>query len=195
MPERLTQRLLCLFTAPARAEAIVGDLLEESRGRGRSWFWLQTAGTALALCLKNVRAAPGRSLCLAAAAFVLFIGVYTALAAVTGLFRYFDPSASEGLDASLSLAPLGFWIRILIVVVGTNFMTGMLITRLASTSTLTGSTPLVVLWLAFWLAWPLLAEFLYGLSWYWIVGGALVFPFFYLLPLLAGSALALRRMA
>jgi hypothetical protein len=46
-----------------------------------------------------------------------------------------------------------------------------------------------------WLAWPLLAEFLYGLSWYWIVAGAVAFPFLYLLPVLAGSALALRRTA
>ena len=192
---KFAQRLLCLFTSADRAEAIVGDLLEESRTRGRGWFWLQTAGTALTLCLKNVGTAPARSLWVAAAGFILWLGTYVVFAAVIGLFRYFDPSAAESLDASLSLAPLGFWIRVLVVVIGTNFLTGALITRFASTRTLTGSAPLTVLWLAYWLAWPLLAEFLYGLSWYWIVGGALVFPIFYLLPLLAGSALALRRTA
>ena len=189
------QRLLCLFTPTDHAESIVGDLLEESRTRGRAWFLMHTVGTALALCLKNVGAAPLRSLWVAAAAQALWLGIYAALAAVTGLFRYFDPSAPESLDASLSLAPIGFWIRVFIVVVGANFLTGMLITRWASTSALTGSAPLVVLWLVYWIAWPFLATFFYVLSWYWIVGGALVFPFFYVLPLLAGSALALRRTA
>jgi hypothetical protein len=191
----LVQRILCLFTAADRAESIVGDLLEESRAHASGWFSLQSVGTAFALCFRSVRAAPGRALWVAASALALFVVIYAALAAVTGLFRYFDPSAPESLDASLSLAPFGFWIRVLIVVVGANFLTGLLITRFASTRTLTGSTPLVVFWLVCWLAWPLLAEFLYGLSWYWIIGGALVFPFFYLLPLLAGSALALRRSA
>ena len=193
MPERIAQRLLCLYTAPERAEAIVGDLLEQSRTRGRGWFWLQSVGTALSLCFKSVRTAPGRSLSVGAAAFVLWLGIYVALAVGTGLLRYFDPSAAASLDASLSLAPPGFWLRILTVVVGTNFLAGLLITRFASTRTLTGSTPLVVIWLACWLAWPLLGEFLYGLSWYWIVAGALAFPFLYLLPLLAGSVLAARR--
>jgi len=190
-----TQRLLCLFTPTDRAESIVGDLLEESRTRGRGWFLMHAIGTALALCLKNVGAAPLRSLWVAVAALVLWLDIYVALAAVTGLFRYFDPSAPAALDASLSLAPFGFWIRILIVVIGANFLTGMLITRWASTSALTGSAPLVPLWLASWIAWPFLAKFFYVLSWYWIVSGALVFPFLYLLPLLAGSALAMRRTA
>jgi len=196
MPEPMfAQRTLGLFTTPDRAEAIVGDLLEESRTRGRGWFLMHAMGTALALCLRNVGAAPLRSSWVAAVALVLWLGIYAALAAGTGLFRYFDPAAPASLDASLSLAPFGFWIRILVVIIGANFLTGMLITRWASTNALTGSAPLVVLWLACWLAWPFLAKFFYVLSWYWIVGGALVFPFFYLLPLLAGSALALRRTA
>ena len=193
MPERIAQRLLCLYTAPERAEAIVGDLLEQSRTRGRGWFWLQSVGTALSLCFKSVRTAPGRSLSVAAAALVLWLGIYVALATATGLFGFFDPSATASLDASLSLAPPGFWIRILVVVIGTNFLTGLLITRVASTDVLTGSTPLLVLWLVYWCAWPVLAPVFYGLSWYWIVGGVLVFPVVYLLPLLAGSAVALRR--
>ena len=187
------QRLMCLFTTADRAESIVGDLLEESRTHGRGWFVLQSARTASALCFKSVGVAPARSLWVAGAALVLFVGFYAALAGVTGLFRYFDPSAPESLEVSLSLAPFGFWIRVLVVVVGTNFLTGLVITRFASTRSLTGSSPLIVLWLVYWCAWPLLAQILYGLSWYWIVGGALVFPVFYLLPLLAGSALALRR--
>jgi hypothetical protein len=53
-----------------------------------------------------------------------------------------------------------------------------------------GSAPLVALWIACWVAWPFLAALVYALSWYWIVAGMATFPFLYLLPLLAGSALA-----
>ena len=194
MPNAMSaHRLLSLFTAADRAGSIVGDLLEESRSRGRAWFWLQTVRTALALCLKNVGATPGRSCWLAVAAQLLWLGIYMALILVTGLFRYFDPSAPADLDMSLRVAPYGFWIRALVVVIGASFLTGLLITRWASTSVSAGSAPLVVLWIAYWIAWPLLAVSLYRLSWYWIVGGALVLPLCYVLPLLAGSALALRR--
>jgi len=80
------QRLLSLFTEPAHAESIVGDLTEESCARGRSWFWRQISSTAFALCLKSVRAAPWRSLWLGGAALVLWLGIYAALigAALSG---------------------------------------------------------------------------------------------------------------
>ena len=186
------QRLLSLFTEPAHAESIVGDLTEESCARGRSWFWRQISSTAFALCLKSVRAAPWRSLWLGGAALVLWLGIYAALLAITGLYgflRYFDPA---DLDASLSAAPLGFWIRVVSAVVATNFLTGVILGRWASRGVMNGSAPLVVLWLASWVAWPFLAQLVYALSWYWIVGGVFAFPFVYLVPLLAGSAVARR---
>lgn len=47
--------LLTLFTSPEEALSIEGDLLEESRTRGRSWFWTHVVGTTLALGWKGVR--------------------------------------------------------------------------------------------------------------------------------------------
>jgi hypothetical protein len=189
------QRLLSLFSEPAHAESIVGDLTEESCARGRGWFWLQILCTAPALCLASIRAAPWRSLSLGFAALVAWLGIYLVLAEVTGLFRflwYFDPT---DFDRSLNTVPHGFWIRVVVVVSGTNFLTGMIFARLASTRAMSGSAPLVALWLASWVTWPVLAQLVYSLSWYWIIGGTLAFPFFYLIPLLVGSVLARRRTA
>jgi hypothetical protein len=185
------QTLLSLFTARDRAESIIGDLTEDSRSRGRIWFFLQVSGTASALCLKSVVSAPWRSLGLGTAAFVLWLAVYLALAGLTGMLGMLQYYPGY-LEMSLTTAPPGFWVRVVLVVVGANFLTGLILGRWSASSAMSSSAPLVVLWLASWVAWPFLAKFLYSFSWYWIVAGALTFPFFYLIPLLAGSMLARR---
>lgn len=50
--------LLTLFTSPAHAQSIEGDLLEEARSRGRLWFWSHLLRTTLALWWKGFNESP-----------------------------------------------------------------------------------------------------------------------------------------
>src|SRR5688572_23948419 len=53
---------LSLFTDSDRAAEIEGDLLEQSRTRGRVWFWWQVKLTCLALFFYGLRQKGGKLL-------------------------------------------------------------------------------------------------------------------------------------
>ena len=54
----LSATLPTLFTSPAHAQSIEGDLLEEARSRGRIWFWSHLVRTTLALWRKGFSESP-----------------------------------------------------------------------------------------------------------------------------------------
>jgi hypothetical protein len=54
--DRLAEAILSSIVAPERAAAIVGDLVEERRGRAR--FWMSVAHIALSATARDLRAAP-----------------------------------------------------------------------------------------------------------------------------------------
>lgn len=183
------ERLLSLFTRPERVPSIVGDLTEEARFRGAAWYWAQLLGTASALCLKSVRSAVWRSLWLGVVGLVAYQCVYVLLFWASGLPEYAWFFGTRNFGAGLTQA--GFWLRVLPVVAASNLLTGAAFGRWASRSEMNGIAPLVVLWVAYWIAWPFLAA-IYSLPWALIIGVGLAFPLFYLLPLLVGAALASR---
>ena len=162
-----------------------GDLLEESRLRGKAWFTLHVLGIAFALCLQSLRSAPARFLCLGALAFAVYVGIYLVLLPISGLLWYPWHRINEP----------DFWIRVILVVVFSNLLTGMVLGRWVSYRGMNGIVPLVVLWLAVWMIWPFLGEFVHSWPRVSNLRLALAFPCLYLLPLLVGGALARRRLA
>ena len=66
MPEyKLSLTLLALFTSKERALEIQGDLLEESRERGKGWFYTNVFLTTFALYLRAFMQAPLKTLLIA----------------------------------------------------------------------------------------------------------------------------------
>jgi hypothetical protein len=185
----IAERLLSLFTRPERVPSIVGDLTEEARFRGAAWYWAQLLCTAAALCFESVRSAAWRSLWLGVIGFLAYQCAYILLFWASGLPEYAWFFGTRNLGAGLTQA--GFWLRLLPVVAASNLLTGAAFGRWASRSEMNGIAPLVVLWIAHWAAWPFLAA-IYSLPWGFVIGVALAFPFIYVLPLLAGGALASR---
>jgi hypothetical protein len=80
------ERLLALFTSPACAEAIAGDLAEARGRHGRVWFWRQVFATSLALCGNTMASAPAAVLRLVVVGGVLFAASTFAGLAGVGLF-------------------------------------------------------------------------------------------------------------
>ena len=88
---RDTARVECallMFTSPDRAAAIAGDLTEEREGRGAAWFWLNVAGTMLALWRRSVADAPLVVLMLVIAGAVLLLGPVLAGVAAVNVFPH-----------------------------------------------------------------------------------------------------------
>lgn len=188
----LAQRLVALFSAPDRAVSIVGDLVEESRSHGAGWYSLQVLGTSLALCLSSVRSDPWRSLRLVFLGLVVWCAALVAMMIMTGLPWY---------PWQLAFRTPGFWLRVGLIDLGSNLLTGMIMARWASTERMNGVVPLVVLWLGIWIASPLLAwiwgyagpglfVFVFSRWWYWALQTLLTVPLFYLFPLVLGGLLA-----
>jgi len=86
MPDSFFEKVFALFTSPACAEAIAGDLMEERDRRGSAWFWLHALGVTFALWRSAVAAAPVRVLAISTAGFVLAIAPVLAGLAVAALF-------------------------------------------------------------------------------------------------------------
>lgn len=56
--DRIAEWVLTLVTAPDRAASAVGDLMEDAVARGRLWFWVHVARTALTLLWRGLTVAP-----------------------------------------------------------------------------------------------------------------------------------------
>jgi len=90
-----TQRLFALFISLDRAEGIAGDLAEERRARGATWFWLHVFLTTVTLWRSALSRAPLAILGLAVTGCAFFAApAFTGVAAV-GLFpQYIDSPVS-----------------------------------------------------------------------------------------------------
>lgn len=86
------ERLLSLFTSPDCAAAIAGDLTEERRHRGSSWFWQHVVRTMLALWRRALADAPLMVLMLAAAGCSLLAGPAFGGVAAVYLFPHWSGS-------------------------------------------------------------------------------------------------------
>jgi hypothetical protein len=77
------ETLLSLFTSPDCAAAIAGDLTEERRQRGSSWFWQHVLRTALSLWRSAWTDAPLMMLMLAVTGCLLLAGpIFGGVAAI-----------------------------------------------------------------------------------------------------------------
>ena len=104
MRDDLVQKLFSLFTSSARAEAIAGDLIQERRERGSTWFWWHALVTAAALWGTAAFREPLRTLALVVVGSAFFAA--TALAGVAAI------SLFPGLLGSLvsrSILSLFWW--------------------------------------------------------------------------------------
>jgi len=177
--------LLSFFTTRERADSIVGDLVEESRDGGKLVYWLRVLGVAVALSFERFRLAPAQCIGLAALGLTAHGCVLTLVFVASGLPWY---------PWNHAFAP-GFWARLVVVVLSANLLTGYVLGRWVA---LQGANPiagLVPLWLV---AWPISvgikAALFPGAPFTWLAG-ALAFPLFGLLPLIAGAIIARRREA
>jgi hypothetical protein len=86
MRDDLVQKLFSLFTSSARAEAMAGDLIQERRDRGSTWFWWHAFVTAAALCGTAAFRDPLRTMALVAAGSALFTAPALAGVVAVSLF-------------------------------------------------------------------------------------------------------------
>jgi hypothetical protein len=196
------ENLLALFTSRERAATIVGDLVEQSLAHGRGWFTRQVVRVALALWLRSVISAPGRALALAVLGIGVYGGVYAVLFVASGLPWHPWQRVHEA----------SFMVPLCLVVVAANFVTGVILARWSRVARGPRAlSALLVVWVAGWLIWPLFAWRFFpwatdgrwvGLvpwpawaAWPYVLLAGLMFPLFYLVPLLLGGMLAERRVA
>jgi hypothetical protein len=196
------ENLLALFTRREAAASIVGDLIEQSHVRARGWFTCEVVRLTFALCFRTLVSAPGRALRLAGLGLAVYTATYAVLFVAIGLPWY--PWNRVG--------TADFWVRVAAVIVVSNLLTGAILARWRSHGNISAIAPLIAVWCAAWLIWPLLALaaypwpssefwFLRGLAPWpmpgpWILAWtALIFPFLYLVPLLLGALFGQRRVA
>lgn len=192
MPNRsFPERLLSLFATRDVAESIVGDLAEQRRSRVRGWFTLEVVRIAVALCLRALSAAPRRALGLAVLGVCVYGGLYLLLFVVSGLPWYPWHRVNEP----------GFWVRLGLVIVAANFLTGAILARRRTLGAVNPVAPLAALWLALWLLavvalalvlsvgfWRGLVPWRAAVPHVWaITSPVLLFPVLYQLPLLLGA--------
>jgi len=177
-------RLLCLVTTPDRAEAILGDLTEVARSRGKVWFWTQWSHAFAAHAFKTVRSAPLEFVFLAIGGLSLytFLGLTTLWLGVMSHPR-----------ATFTTSPSLFLLRLVFAAFVANLLTGLFLGRFASTRAMNGITPLLTVWIAYYLLWPLIGLFALSLPWSLVGAGILVVPFISILPLLVGGVTARRQ--
>jgi hypothetical protein len=180
---RLSVGLLSAVTTRDRAESIIGDLHEESHQQPNRWLVLRVTGTAIALCLQNIRRAPLRSLVLALQGLAAYGCILAMFLVVSGLpwytwNRVYEPT---------------FWVRLAVVVAAANLTAGFVLRRWVSLNGTSAIVPVLPLWLA---AWPVTAIFK-ALVFPGIPPAGMLalvaFPVLALLPLVAGAALAARE--
>jgi hypothetical protein len=183
------EKLLALFTTREVAASIVGDLIEQSHVRARGWFTCEVVRLAFALCFRTLVSAPGRALRLAGLGLAVYTATYAILFVAIGLPWY----------PWNRVATPDFWVRVGVVVVVSNLLTGAILARWPSHGNVRPIAPLTALWFAAWLIWPLIVSAVnsssatpapWTLAW-----TALIFPFLYLVPLLVGAVIGQRRIA
>jgi hypothetical protein len=89
--------LLSLFTTADKAAEIEGDLLEQSRVRGRAWFWWQVQLTCIALFFHGLRQEAGKILLFSYAIYELLFkfGYWVLNPMRRALARALDARVSE----------------------------------------------------------------------------------------------------
>lgn len=174
------ERLLSLFTSPDCAAAIAGDLTEERPVRGSIWFWVHVVGAVAALWRSSVVDAPVAVLSLAATGCVLFAAPAFCGFAVVGVFPQL-------------IGSLVTWVPFSLVWWGGAVWTGASLVGLAPQRGMAACATLAVFGEALLIVFGVRAAWDGSLS-------ALVLPFYITAlsvsaPLLAGGALARRRMS
>jgi len=171
--------LLSLFTSPDCATAIVGDLTEEAGKHGPNWFWLHVLGTALALWRRNLADAPLRVLALMLTGCVLLVAPTFAGVAAIAFFPPWNFSPVSSIVTSFCWWAGAFWVGASLV--NTSPRRGM-----AACATLAAAGEVLVFAVGGTLLWY--GELTPQDILLFVVALAAV------VPLLAGAALARRRM-
>lgn len=109
MRNDLAERLLSLFTSPDRAEAIVGDLAEESGRRGGMRFWIHVGSITLSLCRNIFAEAPWRLARLFLNGATMFTAPALAGTVSVGLFPHLLGSAVNWVTLSIFWWGGAFW--------------------------------------------------------------------------------------
>jgi hypothetical protein len=178
------EAFLSLFTSPDRAVAIIGDLREESPRRSAAWHLLKISSVALALCRERARSVPLRYSALATLGLGTYATVWSVLFVASGLPWYPWHRVNEP----------AFWIRLALVVVIANLLTGFILGRWVSIRGTNAVAPVVFFWLIAFPVETVLAKLMFpGLPLGELVLFACGFPLCAVLPLIVGGILARRR--
>ena len=179
MRDNVSERLFSLFTSSDRAEAMAGDLMEEREKRGPIWFWLHVTRITLTLWRNRAAEAPLRVLALAAAGCALFAAPALGGAAAFGMFPQFMGSLVSWITLSVFWWGGSLWIGASLVTMAPRHGMAACATLVAAAAALVIAVGITAVWRGV-LDAELLPVYTIGL----------LIP----APLLAGAALARRRM-
>ncbi|HEU4616681.1 MAG TPA: hypothetical protein VFV10_01505 [Gammaproteobacteria bacterium] len=184
------EELLSLVLSPERAESIAGDLAEEASREGEVWYWRSVLGISAAMFFKSFGAARLRTLGFLAAGFLVWCVLYAAIR-VAGALLGVEPliatvSAEGGFAVSTALY-LGA------ALVLASFGAGLALGSRCITDGVNATAPLAMFWGVTAVVLPILDGFAGVSSWYCVVLYVAGVPLLYVLPLLAGGALARQR--
>lgn len=188
----IAENILSLTTPRERAVSIAGDLVEESAGRGLAWFCTTLAGVAMALFFAAFGAARKQTVWLLARGLVVWSLVYAGVR-IAGALAGIQPLVTD--DGSFeSLAP-ALQLYLAATLMLSSVLTGILLGGAATANGLNAVMPLAVFWALAAILAPLMDLVAGTATWYCTVLYLLGLPLCYLMPLLAGGALAGRRAA
>lgn len=185
----IAQGILSLTSPPDRAETMAGDLVEEARARGSSWFAGALFGVSVAMFFHAFGAARVRTLTRLGLGLAVWFAVYVA-ARVGGALLGLQPLVVDA--RSVAELPLVTLLYLGAVLVFSNFVTGLVLGRGAAVGGMNPVMPLAAFW-ASTAVIGLCADVSSGApTWYCTllyIGGM---PTFYIAPLLLGGMVAAR---
>ena len=183
----LAEELLSLVMSEERAESIAGDLAEEGRREGALWYWRSVLGVSAAMFFKSFGAARLRTLgCLAGGLFVwcFFYAAIRIAGALLGIEPLIATVASDGGFAWTTALYLGASLVI------SSFGAGLALGARSSADGVNAAAPLAMFFGVAAVTMPVLDVLAGTSTWYCTALYLCGMPFLYVLPLLAGGALA-----
>lgn len=184
------EALLALVTNRERAEAIAGDLVEET-GAGQRWrFGFHLLSISCSLLVAGIGMARWRSLWLFAAGFALWFFVYVTIRA-GGALAGVHPLDDRGIDCLAT--PLGANIYLAAALLASNFVTGAVLGARTPAGALNAGVPLAAFWALCAVAAPVAAWLTASATWHCTLFYLLGLPLLYVAPLLCGAAWSRHR--
>jgi hypothetical protein len=186
------EELLSLVMAAERAESIAGDLAEESSREGRLWYWRSVLGVAGAMFFKTFGTSRWRTLGFLAGGFLLWFALYASIR-LAGALLGIEPLIATVADGGGFAWSTQLYLAVALILA--SFGAGLALGPWGVADGVNAAAPLAMFFGVAAVVLPVLDGVGGAGSWYCTalyLGGV---PLLYVLPLLAGGALARQRSA